>query len=100
MYILDYNNERTNLSIDLTKVDEITVTILTGDEVIDILYLDGTSDHYDSSDARITDYYDGSYVPYSIRRGINYYNDWLERKDSYDGMEIVEALRRLNEREY
>lgn len=100
MHILDYKNKCMNLPIDLTKVDEIMVTILTGDEVVDILYLDGTSDHYDSSEERYTSYFDGSYIPYSIRRGIDYYNDWLKREDSYDGMVIVEALRRLDEREY
>ena len=100
MYILDYDNKCTNLPIDLSKVDEITITILTGDEVIDILYLDGSSDHYDSNNERMTSCYDGSYIPYSIRRGIDCYDAWLERKDSYDGMEIVEALRRLNERGY
>ena len=98
MYILDYDNKCTNLPIDLSKVDEITITILTGDEVADILYLDGSSDHYDSNNERMTNYYDGSYIPYSIRRGIDYYEVWSEREDSYDGMEIVEALRRLNER--
>ncbi len=100
MYILDYDNKCTNLPIDLSKVDEITITILTGDEVADILYLDGSSDHYDSNNERMTNYYDGSYIPYSIRRGIDYYDAWSEREDSYDGIEIVEALRRLNERGY
>ncbi len=92
MYILDYKNECMNLPIDLDKVDEITITILSGDEVIDILYLDGSSDHYDSNNERITSYYDGSYIPYSIRKGIDYYEVWLERKDSHDGMEIIETI--------
>lgn len=89
MYILDYKNKRINLPIDLSKVDEITITIISGDEIADILYLDGTSEQYDSSGERVINYYDGAYIPYSIRRGIDYYQEWLKRTDSYDGLEIV-----------
>lgn len=96
MKIYNYENKAVEISIDFNKVDEITVTILSGDEVLDILYLDGSSEQFDSSNDRITNYFDGTYIPYSVRRGINFLDKWIERTDSYDGIDIINKLRSVD----
>lgn len=59
--IYDYENKL--LEIETTKeINSITVTILSGDEFIAIKYEDGTSEIDDSSNCRMVEYYDGSYV--------------------------------------
>lgn len=58
----------------------IAVTILSGDEVLDIHFNnDYDYQHVDCGTGRIHNYYDGSYIvdPEDIPK-------WLERKSSYD----------------
>lgn len=46
---------------DGKQIQSIEVDVITGDEIVDIFFADGTSLHFDSDDSRITDYYDGGY---------------------------------------
>lgn len=86
LVLLDWNNNPLFTGIDLSNLDEIveiTITIMSGDEVLDILYTDGHSDHIDSSSDRIIDTYDGAYKLYSKYLGINRIEDFKIRIDSY-----------------
>lgn len=60
--IYDYDNKPKEIDTGNKEINFINVIILTGDEVITIYYSDGTFENYDSSEDRITDYFDDSYV--------------------------------------
>ena len=60
--IVDYSGERKQINVgDFELIDSIHVEVITGDEVVTVLYKDNTFEEYDSSEYRITDYYDGEY---------------------------------------
>jgi hypothetical protein len=84
--IMDYDGEQTNVKLDIDKVERIVVEIVTGDEILQVYYQDGTCSYFESSDCRMADYYDYSYTLYDTSRGINLFNNprWLNRKNSYD----------------
>ena len=82
------------VEIELDKVDEITITVISGDEIMDILYINGSSDNIDAAelakDRRVMPFYDGSYILYSRRCGVDRIKRFMERKDSYEMFEEVE----------
>ena len=60
--IYDYDNNVVKIEIPDKPIKSIYVTILSGDEIGIIRFEDGTQFDFDTSDDRITDFYDGSYV--------------------------------------
>lgn len=61
--ITDYDGEETICEIpDERTIKSIAVTILTGDEIVNVELDDGTIMSFDSSIYRIMNTYDGSYV--------------------------------------
>lgn len=60
--IYDYDNQAKEIDTGNKEINFINVIILSGDEVITIYYSDGTFENYDSSENRLTNYFDGSYV--------------------------------------
>ena len=89
----DYKNNFYLVPLDIDKIDEIMITVLSGDEIADILYLDGTSDQIDvcefSQNPRLINYYDGNYIVYSVRRGINWLDEFDKREDTYSMFRMV-----------
>ena len=84
--IMNYENTLVETDIDLddlSQIQEIRITVITDDEICDILHTDGRRASYDSSDDRIQDFYDGSYILYSQREGINLLKKFAKRKNSY-----------------
>ena len=76
---IDYNGQRIQTGIALDEVDTIHVTVLTGDEVLDIVTKDGRTIHFDSCpDGRIGDFYDGTYFVTAENL-----KKWQGRNDSY-----------------
>ena len=64
----------------------ITVDVVSGDEILKVLYKDGKMEVFDSdTHSRCTDYNDGTEIVY-MPGVINLLEDqkWLNRKDSYD----------------
>ena len=61
-YIFDYGNRARSVELKPVAIIAISVTILSGDETIDVYYEDGTVEYFDSSDNRIEDHFDGNYV--------------------------------------
>lgn len=60
--IRDYGTKRTKVVIkDFENVSSIFVCVISGDEVLYVIYKDGHIERFDSSNDRITDYYDGGY---------------------------------------
>lgn len=73
----DYNNQPNLVEIvehDRKDIKAISVTVLTGDEIVTLYWNDGSCIEYDS-DNRLLDYYDGGYVILT-EEGINRWLDW------------------------
>lgn len=60
--IFDYQNKLVEIELRNVKIVAISVTILSGDETVDIYYEDGKVNYFDSSESRHTSFFDGNYV--------------------------------------
>ena len=71
--IYNFENEPTEVELKCRAVSRIYVTVITGDEIITVL-LNGTAKEFSSSDARIVDDVNGSYIlkGKQIREWINF----------------------------
>ena len=85
--IMDYSDEKREFDIgDKEDIALITSSVISGDEVAEILYKDFTKRTFDSSDDRMMNYYDFEYELYNCQKEENLINDpsWQNRKTSYD----------------
>ena len=83
--LYDYAGDKTRHDIgDIKDIYLADIRILSGDEVLNVTYNDGTKKIYDSSKHRFNSHYDGSYIVY-MPNVKNLFEDtnWLRRKDSY-----------------
>ena len=83
LYILDYDDNKYELDEDLYLISCIFVTIVSGDEILTLVFNDGSIKVYDAASfgvSRITSFYDGSYVVETP--ALN--TQWLNRKSATD----------------
>ena len=88
--LMNYRNERLNTDIDLDRLDEISdihICVISGDEIATVFYNDKTTVTIDSDDLtkcnpRIHDDYDGCYILYSAKMGINRLDEFEKRESS------------------
>ena len=71
---------------DIKEIESIDIDVITGDEVLVVLYKDYTIKKFDSSNTRCKDHLDARYPIYNELTGLNLLKDedFLNRKDSYD----------------
>lgn len=85
--ILDYRDRPQEVDVgELESIKQITISIISGDEILDVEYFDSNTKIFDSCGGdRILDFYDGNYILYSEEESINRLNDprWLNRENSY-----------------
>ena len=63
IFIRDYSDKQIPVVIEnIEDIVKIQIEILTGDEVMTVIYKDGTSQEFDSSGNRILSFYDGKYT--------------------------------------
>ena len=74
--IFDYDGNAHTIEFKSVGIIAISVTILSGDETIDVYYEDGTVEHFDSCDTRTVNYFDGNYVVMGekLKKWYKYYN--------------------------
>lgn len=63
--IYDYDNGVTTCTIPNYEIDDIKridVTVLSGDETVDVVFKDGSIFDFDASETRAMNFYDGSYT--------------------------------------
>ena len=81
--IYNYNHELFDTEVPLSGIQELTVHVISGDEIVDATKTDGTVDTFDaaylSKIPRLMHFYDGRYNITKERLA-----DWLKRTDSYD----------------
>lgn len=70
--IYDFNGRATEVDTFDKVIRDIFVQVISGDEVVTVDYDDGTSKTFDSSNNRMVDYVDGSYILYP-----NNLQDWV-----------------------
>jgi hypothetical protein len=84
--LLNYNNDKIEYDIgDLDNIKTITRYVISGDEVIDVRYKDGSVQTFDSdNNTRAVDLFDVAGEIYNNE--VNWLNseEFLSRKDSYD----------------
>lgn len=78
--LYDYKGNITNTEIDLDKLDDIfmiTIKVVSGDEIAEVIYKNGTKEVFDSSDSRMWDFDDGEEIIYSPE--VNLIKEYKER---------------------
>ena len=71
---------------DIKEIGSMYIEVLSGDEVLYVIYKDYTIKEFDSSNTRCEDSHEGGYSIYNEQIGINLLKDedFLNRIDSYD----------------
>ena len=83
--IMDYQGKKTKVKIDnFENVIKLEIEVVSGDELLYVLYKDYSTEMYDSSDCRLMDYSDAYYCIYDITKNINHLDKWKKRTSSYD----------------
>lgn len=81
--IYDFRSQEYDVGVSIDNVSEISVTVISGDEILDIRTKDGKVTIYDSdnySDSKRTmSFFNGSYVVPNEQL-----EEWADRKNSYD----------------
>lgn len=77
MIIYDYAGNEVNIDLPDKEISEIFVEVISGDETGIVTFTDGTTVHFDASDCRMMNFYDGDYCV----TGANI-QKWLDFKPS------------------
>ena len=85
--IYNFENEPTEVELKCRAVSKIYVTLITGDETISVLFSNGSIKEFSSSDARVVDNIDGTYV----LKG-NRIREWMEYEPTGDGAISYERM--------
>lgn len=85
--IYNFENEPTEVELKCRAVSRIYVTVITGDETITVLFSNGTAKEFNSSDTRVVDNIDGTY----ILKG-NRIREWMEYEPTGDGAISYERM--------
>ena len=86
--LLDYADNETLVDIgNLNDIAKMRIDIITGDEILNVVYKDYREVRFDAGKNRSMDFHDWSYEIYDYRlsKEANLLFDtyWLSRKDSY-----------------
>ena len=83
--LLDYETKTKVVDVgDIKEIGSMYIEVLSGDEVLVVVYKDYTIKTFDSSDTRCEDRHEGRYLIYNEQLGINLLKD----KDFYDDLWI------------
>lgn len=87
--IMNYRDKKVDIDIG-DNVAVITIDVISGDEVAEVIYKDFTRKRYDSAEycqnLRLRDFYDDSCEVYNFQNTENLIDNplWKNRKTSYD----------------
>ena len=85
--LLNYEREIKVVDVgDIKEIESMYIDVITGDEVLFVVYKDYTIKEFDSSNTRCKDHLDARYPIYNEPIGLNLLKneDFLNRSDSYD----------------
>lgn len=85
--LFDYQAKEVEFDVgDINDIGAMSIQVLSGDEVLTVIYKDFTSRSFDScSTGRYVGYNDGCYEVYNANTGVNLFNSkaFTNRNDSY-----------------
>ena len=84
--LLDYEDKIIVVDVgDIKEIESMYIEVISGDEVLLVVYKDYTIKEFDSSNTRCEDRHEGRYLIYNKQRGINFLKDkdFLNRINSY-----------------
>ena len=84
--LLDYENNIKVVDVgDIKEIEFMCIEVISGDEVLLVIYKDHTIKEFDSSNTRCEDRHEGRYLIYNELTGINLLKDkdFLNRINSY-----------------
>lgn len=85
MNLIDWKDEKHPVDIgDLDNIDAMFIKVVTGDEILHVLYKDDTDKFFDSSEDRMADFDDGIYPIYVSGLWCIDKDKFMNRKTSYD----------------
>jgi hypothetical protein len=87
--LLDYQGKETMVDVgELDTIGSMEIDVVTGDEVLTVVYKDFTRRRFDSSCDRLADFNDGGYEIYNATKEKNALFDprFVGRKNSYEYM--------------
>ena len=95
--IYDYDNKPHEVELKDDAIKYIMVTVISGDEVIEVYYKDGSCEKFDSSNNRQIDYFDGVYLvsEEDIKKWLNFEFSGI-RTNSYERQIYFELRRQSN----
>ena len=85
--ILDHETKTKVIDVgDIKEIGSMYIDVISGDEVLVVVYKDYTTKEFDSSNTRCEDYLDARYPIYNKITGLNLLKEeyFLNRIDSYD----------------
>ena len=84
--LLGYENKISFVDVgDIKEIESMYIDVISGDEVLVVIYKDYTIKEFDSSKTRCKDHLDARYPIYNELTGLNLLKneDFLNRRDSY-----------------
>lgn len=81
MRIYDFANNAKHIDLQNKEIVSIYVSVISGDEVVKVMFKDGTSGMYDAAHDRYQDNFDGDYLVEGEK--INEWINFIPSKGSY-----------------
>lgn len=84
--LLDYARKAVEVNVgDLNDIGRMYIEVVTGDEILTVIYKDFTVEKFDSSRDRMMNYFDNLYEIYNVITGLNLLEDeqFVNRTHSY-----------------
>ena len=80
---MNYKDETFDTGVKFDDVDRLFISVITGDEIITVLFKDGSEMEFDSAimgdNSRLFDYFDEQYIVSKTEL-----DAWSKRKNTYD----------------
>ena len=83
--IIDFRNRKKKITINnFENVLIIKIDVVTGDEILTVVYKNGKKIKFDSSSDRMLDFFDYTYYILDKSNDFDIIKKWVERETSYD----------------
>ena len=84
--LLDWAKREVNVDVgNIDDIESMHMSVVTGDEILTVIYKDYTEKKFDSSNDRWANFYDGEYDVYNATTGLKLFDmdEFVNRKRSY-----------------
>ena len=84
--LLDYASNPVEVDVgDIETIGAMSIRVITGDEILQVIYKDFSTAEFDSSNCRFSDFFDNFYDIYNATTGLNLFDmdEFINRTSSY-----------------